>query len=71
VNVTSLHPKLSDDASIANEGLIFHHIVCHTEMQPNYMEESISLGGDQNNASPCSIEGEGPIKVHALVLPSH
>jgi hypothetical protein len=35
-----------------DEGLILCHIVHRAEMQLNYIEESMSLGGDQNDASP-------------------
>jgi hypothetical protein len=38
------------------------------EMKSNHIEESISLGGDQHNASPDPLESEGAIEVHCNTL---
>jgi hypothetical protein len=57
VDVKPLDPELSGNAQAVDEGLIFHHIVCRVEIQLNYVDELISLGGDQNDASPHPIEG--------------
>jgi hypothetical protein len=58
VDVKPLDLKLSGNVLAVNEVLIFCHIVCCTEIHVNHVEESISLAGNQNNAYPCSIEGE-------------
>jgi hypothetical protein len=42
--VKPLDPELDGDAQTVDVGIIFHHIVCHAEMQSNYVE-SISLRG--------------------------
>jgi hypothetical protein len=68
VDVKPPNLELSGDVQAAHEGLIFCHIVRRTEMKPNYIEESISLEGDHNDASPHPIEGERAVEVHALVL---
>jgi hypothetical protein len=38
VDVKPLDLELSGDVQTVNEGLILCHIVCHTEMQSNYIE---------------------------------
>jgi hypothetical protein len=68
VDVKWLDPELDGDAQAIDEGLVLCHIVCYMEMQSNHLEEPISLGGDQYNASPSHIESEGAAKVHASVL---
>jgi hypothetical protein len=67
-DVKPLDPKLSGDAQVVDDGLILHHIVCYAKMQSNHVEEMISLGGDQHNASPDPMESEGAVKVHTPVL---
>jgi hypothetical protein len=68
VDVKPLNPKLGGNAQAIDEGLISYYIVCHTEMLLNHVKELTPIGGDQNEASPCPIEGEGAIEVHAPVL---
>jgi hypothetical protein len=38
MDVKPLDLELGGDAQNINEGLILWHIVCHTEMQSNYIE---------------------------------
>jgi hypothetical protein len=68
VDVKLLNPKLGSNAQDIDECLIFRHIVGHTEVQSNYIEELMSLRGDQCYASPSPVEGERAIEIHALVL---
>jgi hypothetical protein len=67
-DVKPLDPELDGDVEAVDKGLVPRHIVCGMEIQSNHIEESISLGGDRNNASPNPIESEGVIEVHAPVL---
>jgi hypothetical protein len=69
--VKSLDAELGGDAQVLDECLIFHHIVGHVDVQSNYIEELISLMGDQYDTSPSTVEGERAIKIHALVLVGH
>jgi hypothetical protein len=71
VVIKPLDPELGCDAHAIDEGVIFHHIVCHVEMQSNHVEESISLGGNQNDTLSSPNDGEGAIKVHAPLLLGH
>jgi hypothetical protein len=45
-----------------DEGLIFDHIVCRMEMKSINVNESITLGGDQNDASPAPLRVKEPLK---------
>jgi hypothetical protein len=51
-DVEPLDTELDSDVYVIDEGLILHHIVCRVKMQSNYIEELISLGVDQKDASP-------------------
>jgi hypothetical protein len=44
VDVKPLNPKPDSDARVIDECLIFHHIVGHTEVQLNHVEERSPLG---------------------------
>jgi hypothetical protein len=68
VDVKPLNPELGSDAHDIDECLVFCHIVGHVEVQLNYIEDPISLRGDQYYASPSPIEGERAIGIHAPVL---
>jgi hypothetical protein len=68
MDIKPLNPKLSGDAQVVDECLIFHHIVGCAEVQPNYVEETVSLRREQHYAFPSPIEGERTIEIHALVL---
>jgi hypothetical protein len=70
-DVKPLDIELSGDTQAIDEGLVLCHIVGHTEVQSNNIEELIALFGDQHNASPDPIESERVIKVYTLVLLGH
>jgi hypothetical protein len=57
-----MNPELDGDAQVVDEGRIFYHIVCHAEMLPNYIDESISLGEDHNDTSPTPLRLKEPSK---------
>jgi hypothetical protein len=61
-DVKPLNPELGGDAQAIDRCLVFCHIVGHAEVQSNYIEESISLRGDQYNASSGPVEVEDPSK---------
>jgi hypothetical protein len=63
-----MNPKLGGDAWVIDEFLVFHHIVGHVKVQPNHVEEPISLRRGQHYASPSPVERKRAIKIHALVL---
>jgi hypothetical protein len=50
-DVKPLDPEPGGDAQVVDECL-FCHIVGHAEVQSNYVTETISLWGDQYDASP-------------------
>jgi hypothetical protein len=62
MDVKPLDPELGNDAQANDEGLVFCHIVCHTEMQSNHEEELIALGGNQDDASPAPLRVKEPSK---------
>jgi hypothetical protein len=51
-NVKPLNPKLDGNAQAIDECLVLWHIVSCMKVQSNYVEEPISLSGDQYDASP-------------------
>jgi hypothetical protein len=67
-DVEPLNPELGGDGQAVDKFLVLYHIVSCMEVQLNYVEESISLRGDQYDASPGPVEGERAIKIHALLL---
>jgi hypothetical protein len=70
-DVKPLNPKLDGDALAIDECLIFNHIVGCSAVQPNHIEESISLAGDQHYTSPGPVESVRAIEVHAPLLLGH
>jgi hypothetical protein len=70
-DVKLLNPKLDGDALAIDECLIFNHIVGRSVVQPNHIEESVSLEGDQHYTSPGPVESVGAIAVHAPLLLGH
>jgi hypothetical protein len=60
--IKPMNPMLNGDAHVFDECLLFHHIVGCSEVQPNHVEESVTIGEISTMPPPASLRVKEPLK---------